>query len=354
MAFHTILTHEGPHLDEITAIWLLRRFGEKKFPGIGTAKVVYTGAGGGIPGGQTPEECERDGVLCIGVGGGRFDEHPTTDGGRKQDECAATLVAGAIGVAGDPALGRILKYVVKNDLKGVGQPFDLAYLVKALHQQYSDNPEKVMEWAITGLEVKYNEQSSFVSAGEEFRRTAKVEEILGPGGKTFKMAVITSDNGQMNKFARSEAGGQAAIIIQKRSSGNVQIYTNKHFGLTLYDVAQMLRFAEQRKKGAVLTDDWRELAAEGKVEGAEEWFYHHGGQMLLNGSLTASDVPPTQLPLEQIKGIVRIGVNPGAFCPERASGCERGFCSSTRGNQCLWYEWGLHRCRTIRYEMKRR
>ena len=42
VVFNEIVTHERPHLDEIVAIWLLRRFGETRFPGISQAKVSYT------------------------------------------------------------------------------------------------------------------------------------------------------------------------------------------------------------------------------------------------------------------------------------------------------------------------
>lgn len=355
--FESIITHERPHLDEIVGIWLLRKFGEEKFPGISAAEVTFWSIGGGIPDPdlRSAEDCERDGVLLIGVGGGRFDEHPIINGERKQDECVATLVAKAIGIDDDPSFEKILKFVANNDLRGVEQPFDLARLVKLLHQLYPDNPEKVMEWTMTGLEAKYREQSQFWnSTKQEFERTAEVEEIPGPRGKVLKMVSFASDDEQMSKFALSVSGGRAAIIIQKRSSGNVQIFTNKQFGLTLYDIAQMIRLVEQQAKGRVLTTEWKMLSSEGTVEGAEEWYFFHAGQMLLNGSLTAKNVPPTKLSIEQIKEIVRIGINRDAFEPKRASDCKQRVCTSTWNNPCPWYIWGLHRCRLVRFEMSQK
>ncbi|MDO8515705.1 MAG: hypothetical protein Q7S28_00445 [bacterium] len=311
--FHTIVTHEKTHVDEYEAIRLLRKFGEVMFPGISTAKVIYWKMGGETPDGRSAEDYERDGVLLVGVGGGRFDEHPTVNVERKAGECAATLVAKALGVQDDPALAEILKYVVANDLKGGAQPFDIASLAKLMHQQHPDNPEMVMEWVLAGLEAKYQEQFQFwTSTKEDFERNAQVEEIA-TGGKLIKIVSIISDGDQISKFARSEHGGYAAVVIQKRLSGNVQIYTNKRSGVTLYDVAQMLRLAEQEKKGHVVTTDWDTLSSEGKVAGAEEWFFHKEGQMILNGSLTATGVSPTKLSLEEILDIIRIGLNP-ALC----------------------------------------
>lgn len=352
--FHSIVVHGKPHLDEIAAIWLLRMFGEEKFPGISTATVVFWGNGGETPDGRTAEDYEREGTLLIGVGGGRFDEHPAVNSKRKQDESATTLVAKAIGVDGEPALKKIFEYVTDEDLNGSSRPFDLAHLVKLLHKQYPDNPEKAMEWATAALEAKYREQMQFWAAKEEYGRIAQVEEVPGPEGKSLRVASIVSDNVQMSEFARSNHGGNAAIVILKRSSGNVQIFTNKRFKLDLCDVVRMIRLAEQRAKGLILTSDWRELMAEGKVAGAEEWFYHLTGQMLLNGSLTATDVPPSQIALEDIRRIVSVGINPNAFEPERSPGCKEGICDATRESPCPWYGFGLQRCQKIRYGMAQR
>ncbi len=348
--FHTLVTHERPHFDEIVAFWLLRKFGETIFLGISTAKVVFWATGGGTPDGRSAEEWERDGFLPIGIGGGRFDEHPSTGNGRKEGECAATLVAKAIGVHENPALELLLKYVLDNDTKGAGHPMDIAHLATLLYQLYPDNPEKVMEWVTEGIETKYREQLDFwIGTREEYERVAETEEIACLEDRTLQMVTVVSDSEQMNKFARFQG---AAVVIQKRSTGNVQIFTNKKFGLVLEDVAQMLRLAEQEAKGEVVTTEWHELATEGKVPGAEEWFFHEKLQALLNGSSTAKDVPPTSLPLEVIQEAVRIGLNPSVFEPEHAYDCRRGICTATARTPCPWYSWGLHRCRKIRYDMK--
>lgn len=351
--YHTIVTHKSPHLDEIAAIWFFRRFGERQFPGINTAKVDFWSTGGESPDGRPAEDYEREGVLLVGIGGGRFDEHSTIERERKEGECSATLVAKALGIDDEPFLERILKFIINRDLNGTGHPFDIASIVKVLHQQCPDDPERVMDWAMTALEAKYQEQLGFfIATKADFEENAEIEEIPGPKGRILKMATIVSDDPQMGKFARSTFGGQVDIVIQQRSSGNVQIFTNKRSGLVLYGVVQMIRLAEQEAKGQIVTTDWKELALEGKVAGAEEWYLQKAGQMLLNGSLTATQVSPTKIPLEKIQEIVRIGVNPMAFHPKYSSHCESGICISTCRNPCPWYSWGLHRCREMRFRMR--
>ena len=113
-----------------------------------------------------------------------------------------------------------------------------------------------------------------------------------------------------------------------------------------------IRIMEQEAKRDTRTFKFVELGVEGKVAGAEEWFYHKEGQMLLNGSQTATDVPPTRLSLEQIQQAVKIGRDPEAFEKKRALDCKSDICTSMINNKCPWYAWGLRRCRRIRYEMR--
>jgi len=346
--FHTIISHQKPHLDEICAIWLLRKFGEEKFPGVNSARLVFDRSQAS---GQSSADFEKEGILLIGIGEGRgrFNEHPV-NGDRKEGECAATLVAKELGVDDDPALQKILRYVLVTETQGGAKPFELSAVVKTLSDE---EPEKLVEWTIRALEAKYNEQFQFWSKTKEaFEKNAKIETVPGLNGRMLKIAAVVSDERLVYRFAFSLHGGRTAIVIQQKSSGNVQIFMNKRFGLWMDDIAQMLRIEEQRVKSNVVITDWEMLKAEGKIDGVEEWYYHRAAQMLLNGSLTAPNVPPTKLSLGKIMKIVKVGVNSQAFEPFRSSQCRRGKCTSRKNDQCGWYEWGLHRCREIRYRMK--
>ncbi len=347
---HTIVTHRFPHLDEIFGIWLLQNQGGDKFPGIENAQIEYWDGGGSTPDGHPVEEWEQKGYVMVGVGGGRFDEHSTTTKDRKGGDCAATLVAKYLEVDKEPWMKQVLDFVVRDDLQGSASPFDLGPICKLLHQQYPNEPGVAMDWVMTGIGAKIREQINlWREARKEYESKARIERVIGPKGKELVIAVICSDNPQIGKYARMREGGNANIVIQQTSAGNVQIFTDNR-GLTLYDVVQMIRLAEQEKNRADMSMDWRTLALEGKVKGAEEWYFQEAGQMLLNGSLTANGVPPTKLTLNHIVELVKIGVSPSTFEPVRAETCRQGVCVSSRQNSCPWYIWGLHRCREIRFQ----
>lgn len=345
-----IVTHVRPHFDELFAIWLLKHHGEETFAGTHTARVMFV-PDENILRGRTPEECERNGMLLLGTGGGRFDEHPKNGAPRKDGECAATLVAKVLGISEKPEFKKLLEFSLKNDTLGIGSPFDLARMTNLLNSMYPDDPEKVMEWVFLGLDAKYAEQVNFFgTTAEEFARRATIHEIRSPRGEPLRLAVIESDNEQIGKYARWDHGGNAAIVIHRKRTGHTQIYTRHKDGLTLRELAQILRFEEQRAKKRIVTTDWRILAEEGAVTGAEEWYYHKGGEMLLNGSLTSPKVHPTRLSLSQLVQFVQIAMDATAFEEKRASRCAQGRCASSRDNPCPWYRWMLQRCRRTRFE----
>lgn len=340
--FTELLTHERPHLDEIVAIWLLRKFGEQRFPGSSTATVSFTSVRKLAEAGLKPDDYEARGMLLLGIGGGRFDEHPTLDEGRKAGDCATTLVAKELGVSDDPALVKILRFVRAADVEGNASPFDISYVVKLLHARYPTDPHRVIEWALVAIEAKHQEQVRFFTVVKpEFDAKAKVEEVA-VGQRRLRMVTIDSDEDGIHKYARSEYGARAAVVIQRRSTGNVAVFGNKQAGVDLREAAKLLRLAEQVAKGEVVTTDEERLTAEGQAPGAEEWFYHKQGQMLLNGSLTQVDVPATRLSLDQIAELVKIGIDPTRLKP---------LCQSTGrcvGDVCDWYQWSLARCLALR------
>lgn len=72
----TLITHINPHLDDICAIWLFKKF----HPGFGNAQVGFISAS------HKKAEESKDRVF-VGTGGGKFDEHK-----EGLDTCAGTLV----------------------------------------------------------------------------------------------------------------------------------------------------------------------------------------------------------------------------------------------------------------------
>lgn len=331
-----IVTHLKPHLDEIVAIWLLRRWGREKYPGIDQAGIAYWTNGGELLGGRTAAEWESDGYLLVGVGRGRLDDHCD---GQEKKESAAILVAKDLGVEEDPALFKILSFTHRIDTKGGSHPFDLFALTKVMFQ-YGDQ-DQAIAWATMVLEAKYLEQLEGQAAKADLAK-AEIHDLM-VGQKPCRLVVLKTDNSASASLARvaKPKGLGAAVVLTQRSSGHVQIFCDKQ-NWQLEDVACLLRAGERSSKGLEEPLAPELLVGEGKVEGAEEWHYQRAGQMLLNGSLSHPDVPVTQLSLPTIVSAVILGLR-ADYLPH--SHCrETGQCL---GEACQFHHFGLNRCQVL-------
>lgn len=294
-----IVTHTNPHIDEICGIWMLRKFGSKHFPNIEKSTIEYWSKGSTLLQ-KTAEELLAEGILLVGIGGGMFDEHPTIDSERKKDKCAATLIAEHLGLDDDPALEMILSFVERDDLSGSGSIFELGSLCRKMYNILPT--EKVILWATMALEAIYREQAQFAHQALIEYSKARISTVRN-GENSAKIVTIESDDETVAKFARSARGGAAALVIQKQSTGNVQIFSNRKFRPNMEKIARFIRLSEQKTKGKILTLKPEDLERDGSVRGAEEWHFFKKGQMLLNGSSSHPDVPPTKIALTEITRI---------------------------------------------------
>lgn len=355
--FHKIAMQWEPHLDAIASAYLLMTRGESKFPGISTATIDFVRtAGVGIEGVHGDAYLLK-GVVPLGLGGGMFDEHATLLEDRKQGDCALTRVARYLGVEEDPTFKKIMEYVRISDLKAQGHPFDLAAMVKAMHLAHPNDAQTVIDWTFQALHAKHFQQTAFCHAKSTVLHGTVKQEVKGPKGKPLFIFIGETDEEQ---YSRASRAGGAAVVIQKNGKGQVSITNNNAFCLEMRDTIQMLRVLEQEaaaKKAAAesgheaeakpTTSDWDTLGREGIVAGAENWYFQEEGQLILNGSRTRPDVPPTLIPLDQIQEAVAIGIDPNAFEQRRQKSCLAGRCTSTEGNPCPWYKYGLDRCRRL-------
>ena len=332
-----IYTHWNPDFDAGYSTWLLKKFGEEKWPGVGKARVEFLKSDR-LPGGKTAMELEMEGKLCVDIGRGRYDHHQLEENTK---ECAATLIACDLGIDNDPALEKLLKLVVRDDLQGKSQPSELPKLVKTMNAYYPENPEKVLAWLAEILEAIYSEQLEFW--WQKYFANARIDEVELPGNRVLEVFSGQSNSRQFQTSCRRKG---AAVVIQQRSSGHVQIFTDRRDKLIIDDIVQMVRLEEMKAKGKVEITDWKILRSPGKMPEVRQWYYQVEAQNLFNGSLTApEDIPVTKLSLDKIREIVLLGINDNYF-PH--PGCrENGVCVR---QQCPFYWYGLHRCRKLRFE----
>jgi hypothetical protein len=132
-------------------------------------------------------------------------------------------------------------------------------------------------------------------------KTAKRIEISG-----YFIIVGESNNPKFNVAARQIG---AAIVIQRNTTGHTQVYfNNKILGVRVEKIAEDL--VECLRLREILLDSSKKLPriksslrSVGKIEEVPEWYFfkgEKGGCLILNGSLTSPDVPPTKIPLEEI------------------------------------------------------
>ena len=144
-----IITHEHPDLDAALSVLLFKEYGEIRFPGAREAPIEFHPADK-LPDGKTAEELEKEGIIALDIGGGRFDSHPTRNRKNKNkwERCASDLVAEEFGVLDDPKWSRLIEYTRLQDTTGqslASKDF--------LHHLVSLNS------ILLGFQILYNEDS---------------------------------------------------------------------------------------------------------------------------------------------------------------------------------------------------
>lgn len=390
-----IVSHKRCDFDEILAIFMLHQLEEAEihFPGANSAGIGFWNAGRKtIDGCQATEEWVRKAkLLPIGVGGGEFDEHPVLGRARILDECAATLVAKRLGVMDHPRLQKLLSFANRVNNNATAHPDDISSLIKLHHANGQMRVQDIFDWAHEGIAAKYYEPEpsddfSMTHIAELIRQqnpedpaagdrwlqvahdaktldqylfsTVTAEEYkkgftvpfrgIGKGGAMRDMFIyaVVSDDPRIHRYARSPHGDQPAVTVQMRSSGNVVILSNKYNNIDLRDVSSVIQVEEAILRGERIPN-WKELREE-LQHGV--WYYFVPGQAVFNGSLTSPDTPPTRQELSRIVELVKLALSPNEFEPFRQDACRQGKCTSNGNHPCAWYNWGLQRCRKMRYD----
>lgn len=301
----TIVTHRRPHPDEAAAIALLREYARDQLNLSRDVQVVFIDAGYQNYQGKDPVELEARGILQVGVGSGRFNEHATDISARTENETAATLVAKVLGVDQRPEVIYILNWVKANDLKGRGSMMDLAHSMRTKYQD-GQADRKVLEWAVEEIETHLRAQRRFHTQAVPALSKAKAKIVELPNGKKLRIATIRSDNDQLLGAARHD--GKISILIVERSSGNIQILpTRQDLAPRMLHVIGRIRLAEARLAGLPIEPMDSRLYQEAAIPGMPKWHYQVETGMCLNGSLTATGVEPTKLTLEEVALLVERG-----------------------------------------------
>ncbi len=303
-----IWTHPQPHVDEIVALFILQKYGEKLFPGITNARIQFNRADGDANGTQEDGDKLLDmGVLLLGTGQGMFDDKSPK--GVKRNQCCTTLVAKYLGVRDNPELRQLIEYTLNNDRDGASTPCDLNNIIRALYFKYGDDQLSAVSSALDLVEALWKVQYDFHVNGSKAFANADRPTFMR-NGKEMKVAILMTDNLQAAKYALYKG---ADIVVKRDFHGHIQILVNNRTlgGVSLENVVRILRSEEQRAtKPDQPVTDWQQLGMEGMLL---NWYYQCEGnfQSILNGSKTAPNVTPSLLHSDEIFSAIVAGLTDG-------------------------------------------
>lgn len=306
-SYQKIIIPTRPHPDVIVGIFLLTKFGAKKYPGIKDASIDIWQE---LPAGDTNLSLEKKGVLLLDLGEGKFDHH-------KKGKNLSQLIAEDLGILAEPSIAKILAYAQRDDKYGLGtistdsldKAFGLSGLVASLNKTEED-PEKIVKIVLPLLEAHYLEEKRRTEElPQEFEKKlkegkAEVFEVK-QGKKNLKVVVLESDNLSMAGWLKSSGGIKADVVCQKKSSGFTNILTKPLKMIDLRWLAAYLRKAEAELRDRKLTYSTFDLMKPGKIPEIPEWYYDRATNSVLNGGASPKGILPTAISLETIIEILK-------------------------------------------------
>ncbi len=307
-----ILIPTRPQPDTVVAIFILKKFGEKRFPTIASAKVEVRAA---LEDGVTFESLTERGIVPLDVGKGPLDHHGS-------DYCVSELVARYLGVYNDPSLVQLIAYANRDDKQGKGtlsrDPIDRAFgisgLIAALNKKYPKDPNTVVEAMLPLLDAHHqSQQEHHVELPNELagkKKSGEYEEFeVLHNGKKVLVACIISDKPAMPTFLRSLNGPRAAVVVQKSSATNhYSILTKQERKVSLAYVAGLIRLKEAEQSGIELANDNDYLTKTGRIDEIPYWYYDPATNSLLNGAAHNTETKESLISFEDMKKIVRSGL----------------------------------------------
>lgn len=363
-----IVTHLAPHLDELFAEKLMKKFGTSFVHVLSSV--------------QHEEICvavedvnsiskNNPSWLCLGIGGGPFDDH-----GSKSKKSASLLVAEYLGIEHDPRLLVLLELVTRHDKEksSSSDQFTLPRAINFMHR-YGYESKAIREWVEKGLDGLIDSEAllleeikgeiSKMASREAFQAELK-ERFLGRERKWehFNLTEISKtlgeEGGDWLKFAESTFEKQrlafrqalkvseqsveriqtkfgpvrilsidashgkhqdyeiefdscsrhmkvrADLVIVRNSLGHTLVAANNNFRGNLAGFVKNLRTTEAAKRGLDLPEQF--LIVEGSIplEGLTSWYVHEGigYRRIYNGTTTRPIVDLSELSFDEIKDLL--------------------------------------------------
>ncbi|MBN1585654.1 hypothetical protein JW899_04815 [Candidatus Uhrbacteria bacterium] len=262
----TIVTHISPHIDDICAVWLLKRY----LPAWRKATVEFVSYDRfEEPVVDTPER------FHVGVGRGRFDEHKGDVG-----ECATSLVYAYINdsvvlnVNERKALDKLVEWVRMEDtgrfLADQYRPFSVPSILEGQFLAKGRDSEAVYGLGTAILDTLLIVMRNQVDLEADWERRVEFDSAVG------RAVAMTSDVRRVENYAYRM--GFPVFVRQTRDGRYTEIRAAADSDIDLSGLRRVIASADP----------------------AAGWFFHHSGKMMICGGETVSEPRPTSLNLDRI------------------------------------------------------
>jgi hypothetical protein len=263
----TIVGHQAPDLDCLTAIWILMRFG-----GYADAHLHFVAAGTTLD--DRPVDSDPQ-VIHVDTGRGRYDHHQSSHASL----CAAELVRRAVAPR-DVLLSGLVEQVNRidhatdRDGRNAQGFFNIQALVDGLNLIYPHEPLRVAQAMLPNLDAWYQRAARQQRLEEAFETRIEFETRWGLG------------------IAMESADGASSRLAFRR-------------GAVLYayrDGQGWMGIAAQSRSNVNLRPVYRDLQ---KVDTGADWYLHPNGRLLLCGTAKAPPRHPSRLSLAELVRVIQ-------------------------------------------------
>lgn len=276
-----LVTHINPHLDDIAAIWLFKKFHHEYQES--EIKFISASISGSTLGGVAVDS-DQD-IVHFGVGRGKYDEHKGDIG-----ECATSLVWKEIVEQGFAPSDEIEKRSYE-DLVEWNTLIDTARLPQMPYDEFS------VPSFIRPLSGRLADSLEAVVLGEKI--LDRILQVLISKNKVKK--------DWENKIEFDTKWGRGVAVASDAATRSILRSLAKEEDLT-YGVFLMIR---PTSKSAEYFSDKEEVDLTqlnlkiSQIDPDASWFFHHSKKMLLCGAKAAPGGVPSKLTLEQLMTAVK-------------------------------------------------
>lgn len=267
----TLITHIRPHLDDICAMWLLKRY----LPEAKDAALdfIATNEKGG-------DVVDNPDFVYVGVGRGQFDEHKGDIG-----DCATTLVFkyvvvhAQIDLLEKRALDKIVAWAFQEDTGRLATIPYRAFAVPAIIEGYFDGHDRsshaVTEFGFAMLDALIVVQRNDVRLDDDWGKRVEFPSRWG------KAVAVSSFVRQIDSFAYAQGYPLIVIVNPDRTYHSVR-------ASAMSDVD--------------LSDAYAKLK---EIDPGASWYFHHSKKMLICGGDHAPQATPSKLTVEQLMDLLK-------------------------------------------------